>query len=177
MAPVALEFVLLAGAVLGVAWGSVLVHEAGHYLAGWGLAVPRSDMRVRLQRPPHLALRRGQRWLSPDDPGYASTFARHNPSAAAAWLFVAGGFLFETTVVLLLAVAFRDIGTLPLVLVGASTVILLLYLIADISLSLRRSVPYGDAGAMWTISRAPTGLVLGAVLVARGGAVALLVQP
>lgn len=170
-----LEGALLVVAVLGGAWGAVLVHEGGHYLLGRLLGVPADSIRVRLERPPHVALREGERWLSPDDPGYAAAFARHRSSASAAWLFVAGGFLVETVVVLLLAWLFAGVGTLSLVVVGASTAVLLLYLVFDVALSLRRRRSYGDVTAMWRIAPVASVAAMVILLAVRVGAVWLLV--
>lgn len=177
MAATALEVVLLTAAVLGAAWGSVLVHEGGHYLAGRALGVPAGAMSIRLERPPHVALDHGGRWLSPDHPDYPAAFARHNRSPGAAWSFVAGGVVVETVVVLLLAAVLRGQGSLPLVLVGTSTALLVAYLLADVALSARRARPYGDVAVMWTVAAVPTAVLVGAVLAVRVAAIAALGHP
>jgi hypothetical protein len=174
VAATALEVILLTAAVLGTAWGSVLVHESGHYCLGRLLGVPASSMSIRLERPPHVALDHEGRWLPPDHPDYPTAFAQHNPSARAAWTFVAGGVVVETVVVLALAAVFRGQGALSLVLVGTSTALVMAYLLADLTLSIRRAHPYGDFAAMWTITTVPTVTVIVVILLVRAGALLAL---
>lgn len=175
VATTVLDIVLVMTAVLGAAWGSVLIHEAGFYLAGLCLGVPASSMRIRLEHPPHVALRQGSQWISPDEQEYASAFAQHNPSVVAAWCFVAGGFLVETVVLLLIASMFQGFGTFSLIAVGVSTTLVLMYLVSDVALSRRDARPYGDMAAMWTIAAVPTVVALVAVLLLRTGAILLLI--
>lgn len=169
------EIALLVAAMLGAAWGAIMVHEVGHYLGGLSLGVPADSMRIRLERPPHVALRQGDAWFSPDEPEYVSAFAQHNSSVVAAWLFVAGGFLLETFVLLVLAAVFHGFGTLSIVIVAASTAVFVTYLICDVALSIHRARPYGDIAAMWHIFRAATVVAIVAVLLLRTGAIFLLV--
>jgi len=175
MAVAALDIALLLLALLGAAWGTIVVHEGGHYLMAFSFGVPAGSRRLRMERPPHVALRQGDRWLSPDDPQYASAFAQHNPSMFAAWMFVAGGVLVETVLMLFIAALCRGFGSLSLVIVGASTALLLMYLVADVALSLQRRRPYGDFGAMFTIARGPTVVTIMVVLLVRTVAIFLLV--
>ncbi|QFG69576.1 hypothetical protein [Ornithinimicrobium pratense] len=153
-----LPFLALIPAVLGFLWASIVVHEGGHYLLGLWAGVPARDLKIRLGRPSFVALRRGERWLSPDDPEYAPTFLRHNPSPIAAWSFVAGGFLLETGLVLLLVVILQGFGAVALLMLGVSSALFCFYLLADAIASKRSGVAYGDCGAMWRIS-APATLI------------------
>lgn len=147
-----LPFLALFPAVLGVLWATVVVHEGGHYLVGRCVGVPASDMKISLGRPSFVALRQGQQWVSPDDEKYIPAFVRHNPSRSAAWLFVAGGFLVETGVVLLLVLAFQDHRTLALLVLGASSFVFVTYLLLDVITALRAGVAAGDGSAMWRLS-------------------------
>jgi len=162
-----LEVVLLLAAVLGAVWGIVIVHEAGHFVAGLCLGVPARSMSIRIEQPPHVALRREDGWVAPDEPGYAAAFTRHNRSPVAAWGFVAGGFLLETMVVLALAAAFRDVGTFSIVILATSTALMAFYVIVDVVLSRRRGTAYGDLAVMWGLYRVLTAAVLVVVLLAR----------
>ena len=86
----------------------VAVHECGHYFAGLVIGVPRRNMRIRLLTfPQHVALRDGEEWVSPvQTDRYVRLAEPLMPTTATALLFVAGGFLLETTALVLLA-AFR----------------------------------------------------------------------
>lgn len=163
------------GYVFATAWVAVLIHEAGHYLAGLAVGLPARAMRIRLKpSPPHVALRDGERWLAPDDRGYIAAFIQHRDSAVAAWFFIAGGFIVETAAMLTLAFATQGVGSLPVIVLITSTAILLLYLVADGLGFLRSGQPTGDAGAMWQIGRAGTIGLLAALLGARGAALVLV---
>lgn len=137
-----LPFLAVVPAVLGLLWASVVVHEAGHYLLGRCVGVPASDMKIHLGRPSYVALRHGQRWVSPDDEGYIPAFVQHAPSRPAAWSFVTGGFLIETGVVqlLVLALAVQDLRGVALLVLGASSVIFVLSLCSSMP-----SPPYAAA--------------------------------
>ncbi|WP_131105965.1 hypothetical protein [Ornithinimicrobium sufpigmenti] len=89
---------------------------------------------------------------------------------------MAGGFLVERVVVLLLAWLSAGVGTLSLVRVGASTAVLLLYLVSDVALSLRRGRSYGDVTAMWRIAPVVSVAAVVVVLSLRAGAVWLLAR-
>lgn len=167
-----LEIALLALAVLGAAWGAVLVHEAGHYLAGRLLGVPAESIRIRMERPPHVALHRSGRWFSPDEPGYSAVFALYNDSVMAAWLFIAAGIVVETAVALVLVMIFFAAGSLPLVIAGASTGVLIAYLLADVVMSKGRGLPYGDFTAMRRIYPAASIATIGVAVVLRAVAIA-----
>lgn len=72
-----MAYVLTGLAVLGFAWLTVLVHESGHLLAGRLFGVPSSRIRIVLGNPSHVALREGDRWISPEDPDYVQAFRSH----------------------------------------------------------------------------------------------------
>ncbi|MFK5688071.1 hypothetical protein ACI3EY_00280 [Ornithinimicrobium sp. LYQ92] len=155
-----LPYLAVVPALLGLLWASVVVHEAGHYLLGRCVGVPASDMKIHLGRPSYVALRHGQRWVCPDDEGYIPAFVRHAPSRPAAWSFVTGGFLIETCVVqlLVLVLAVQDLRGVALLVLGASSVIFVLYLLLDAVASVRSGATAGDGSAMWRIS-APATLI------------------
>ena len=83
----------------------VTVHECGHYCAGLAIGVPRRNMRIRLLTfPQHVALRDGDEWISPvQTDRYILLAEPLMPTTATALLFVAGGFIFETTALVVLA--------------------------------------------------------------------------
>ncbi|MEE8599467.1 hypothetical protein [Euzebya tangerina] len=148
---------LLAG--IGFVWLLVVVHEYGHVFAGRSLGVPADHIRVELSSPPaHVALRDGDTWLSPDEPGYQAAFQRFNPSGDAAWLYVAAGLGAETVLAVAAAASLIAVG-----LDGASTTLLIAslllgagYLLVDVLGTARAGRPTGDHSAMWAMRRLPT---------------------
>lgn len=169
-----LNVFLLTLATMGAVWGVTVVHEQGHYVTGRLLGVPAEAMSIRWERTPHVALRYEDEWLSPDHENYPRAFEVHNGSLRAAWCFIAGGVLVETAVVLILSLLLRDVGTVSLVVAGASNVVLLIYLIADIVLSKRGGHPYGDFSSMWAVARLPTAALIVTVSALRAGVFLLL---
>lgn len=157
-------------AVLGFAWLTVNVHEYGHLAVGRWVGVPADSIRVRYTpRPPHVALRAGQTWLAPDDPDYASTFQRFNGRVSAAWVFVAGGFLVESVVVLAGAAALVPAApAIAVAWLGTSTAILLLYVVTDLIGRVRTGVAAGDASALAALHTGATVGILLLITIARG---------
>jgi hypothetical protein len=88
----------------------IAVHELGHYLAGLTAGIPASAMRIRLLTfPQHVALRDGDRWVSPvrDIEHFVEVSRGYLSTRSAAFRWVAGGLVAETgftTLACLLAV-------------------------------------------------------------------------
>jgi hypothetical protein len=144
----------LVGAV-GFAVLIIAVHEHGHRFAALFAGVPRQDVRVVLDaRPPHTALRDGERWLAPDDSDYQATFRRHQPGVWWAWVFVAGGLIVETVAITLAALLLVAIGANKVAEVLAATTLGLFfaYLAGDLALTWRHRVPAGDHSALWSMN-------------------------
>lgn len=133
----------------------IAVHEHGHRFAALLAGVPRQDVKVVLDaRPPHAALRDGERWLTPDDRDYQSTFRRHQPGAWWAWVFVAGGLIVETftsavAVLVLVAIGADEVAE---VLAATTLGLFIVYLAGDLGASLRHRVAAGDHSALWRIN-------------------------
>lgn len=141
-------------AVAGFAWFVIVVHEYGHLLVGRLGGVPGGEIRVDLAgRPPHVALRQGAEWLSPDDPAYAEVFQSHCPRTLCAWAFVAGGFLVESVVSLTGVLAFALLGadSMAFLLGWTTLAIFIAYLALDLVLTTKARTPYGDVSALWQI--------------------------
>ncbi|ROR74499.1 hypothetical protein EDD31_2917 [Bogoriella caseilytica] len=156
------------GYIAATVWMAVLIHEAGHYLAGLAVGLPARAMRIRLRpAPPHVALRDGEQWLSPEDRAYVPAFVQYRESAPAAWIFIAGGFVAETVAMVGLALATQAVAGLPAIVLLTSTAILLLYLAGDVIGSARSGEPTGDASALWRLSKAGTLTLIAVLLGAR----------
>lgn len=151
----------------------VVVHEVGHHIVGRLAGLPAHSARIVVSRfPPRVELAQGERWLAPDDPGYVEAFRRRCDGRAAAWWFVAGGFVVETTALLAVAGIAAGLGEPSVVRFVAliSLQILAVYLIAD--LATLRSGSRGDASSMWLIARDPTLLLIAALIALRVGLIA-----
>lgn len=168
------ELVVDVVGAIGFAFGLVVIHEYGHLLAGRVLGVPAAAIRVELAgRPPHTALRRGDRWLRPEDSDYADAFQEHRPERWAAWIFVAGGVVVETavttaSVLVLVAVGAEEVG---IVLAWVALLLAVTYLIADVALTARSRLPYGDHAVLWQLHRGATCLLVAVALGTKVGAV------
>lgn len=161
------------GAV-GFAFGLVTIHEYGHLLIGRVLGVPARAIRVELAgRPPHTALHRGERWLSPDDAGYADVFARYRQGHRAAWTYVAGGLGVETAVsiVVVLVLVTAGVEEVAIVLAWTALVLAVAYLGAEVALTTRHGRPYGDHAVLWELHRGATCILVTVALGAKVGAV------
>lgn len=168
------EFVVDVLGAVGFAFGFVVVHEYGHLLAGRVLGVPAPAIRVELAgRPPHTALRRGDRWLRPEDSDYADAFREHRPERWAAWTYVAGGLVVETaattaSVLVLVAAGAEEVG---IVLAWVALLLAVTYLIVDVALTTRSRRPYGDHALLWQLHRGATCLLVAVALGTKVGAV------
>lgn len=129
----------------------IIVHEVGHYLAGLLIGIPRREMKIELRKfPQHVALRDGEKWISPMETGrYTELAERFMPTVPKALIFVAGGFVVET-LSLLFWVALR-LPHYHTVIILALTMTLL-YLIADVILFLRTRQASMDFSALYSIS-------------------------
>ncbi|MBK8091200.1 MAG: hypothetical protein IPK32_04210 [Verrucomicrobiaceae bacterium] len=151
-------------AVWSVAYFAIVaVHECGHYLAGLAVGVPRRNMRIRLLTfPQHVALRDGDEWGSPADTDrYIRPAEPLMPTAATAFIFVAGGFILETATLLLLA-AYR----LPFFRVACTLAfwMTVIYFAFDVFVYLRTRKAGMDFSAMCSISPVFGCLIVTAVL-------------
>lgn len=152
-----MEFVLAPALVFVL----IVVHEAGHYLAGLTAGIPAKAMRVRLLTfPQHVALWDGQRWVSPvkEIAHYIEVSRRHLATRAAAFRWVAGGLLAETAFTALLCVAAMQLDWRT-VAFWAAVISLGMYLInvllMDVPWALMRRHAFGDTSGLWEIARLP----------------------
>ena len=151
-------------ALLGAAYMAIVaVHECGHYCAGLTIGVPRRSMRIRLLTfPQHVALRDGDAWVSPVEADHYIRLATpFMPTAPAALLFVAGGFILETAALVLLAAFKLPFHRETCVLAFWMTAI---YFAFDMFVYLRTRRAGMDFSAMCSISPVLGSLIVAAVL-------------
>jgi hypothetical protein len=149
----------------------IAVHETGHYLAGLTGGIPATAMKVRLLTfPQHVALRDGDRWASPvkDIGRYVEVSRRYLSTRAAAFRWVAGGLVVETTFTVLLCVLAMQLGWQS-VAFWAAVLSLATYLInvllMDVPWALIHHHACGDTSGLWEIARLPA-LVVTTLMVA-----------
>lgn len=136
----------------------IVVHEAGHYLAGVAAGIPARDMKLVLLRfPQHVAVRDGEKWVSPvsDMERYISVTRNHLRSRKAAFLWVAGGMVSE----LAFTGAFWRVAVwlgYPAVAFWAACVSLSMYAVnvglMDLPLAVRYRHVAGDTSGLWHIA-------------------------
>ncbi len=149
----------------------IAVHEAGHYVAGLTAGIPAAAMRIRLLTfPQHVALRDGDRWVSPvkDIEHYVEVSRRYLPTRAAAFRWVAGGLVTETGFTIIVCILTVQLGWRSVAFWMAVTSLamyLINVLLMDIPWAMIRRHAFGDTSGLWEISRLPA-LVVTALMLA-----------
>jgi len=146
----------------------IAVHESGHYLAGLLGGIPARDMRLVLFAfPQHVAIRDGDRWISPvaEIHRYIEVTQRHLRSRAAAFCWVAGGMTVELAFAAVLwagamAAGYRELAF------WVAAISLGMYAInvclMDLPWALRYGAAAGDTSGLWQIT--PVSAVVFSVL-------------
>jgi hypothetical protein len=149
----------------------IVVHELGHYFAGWAAGIPRRHMRVCLWSfPQHVALRSANGWVSPKTlDQYIATMCEYLPATRSMFLYVAGGFALETVFTVFLGFSMTAAGFRKpaYVIVLLSTFGVLWWLILD-SLMILRGRNSGDFSGLWALSKRGTLFFIVAILSVRG---------
>lgn len=168
-----MEALFLFVLILALVFVLIVVHEAGHYAAGWMGGLPAGDMKVVLWAfPQHVALRDGDEWVSPvrDIGRYIEVTRRHLRSRAAAFGWVGGGMLFELAFTAVVwgtaqALGYRDVAfwvaCVSLGMYGINVALM------DLPWALRYRCAAGDTSGLWQIAPVPTLLFSAAMLAGR----------
>ncbi len=157
----------------------IVVHEIGHYMMGRLAGIPWAQMRIRLLTfPQQVVLRDNADWVSVSDlQRYLGILRRHVPSVRGRFIYVSGGFLFETIFTVLMALIFHGTGfrLYAFLIVGVSLVFYLVYLFAlDLPRARRTGEPWGDTTLMHSLAPAPAICWSFGMVVIRVGLPALL---
>ena len=176
-------FVLVFFLILALVFVLIVVHEAGHYLAGWAGGIPPRDMRlVLLAFPQHVAVRDGDVWVSPvrDIRRYIETTRRHLTTRAAAFGWVAGGMALESVFIAVLWGAAMWAGCYG-VAFWAAVVSLAMYAInvgiMDLPWALRYRCAVGDTPGLWQIAPVPAVLFSAVMVIGRALMVVVSAEP
>jgi hypothetical protein len=122
-------------------------------------------MKVRLLAfPQHVALRDGGSWISPiaNIEHYVIVSRRYLTSRGAAFRWVAGGMVVETTFTAVLCLTAFQLGWTFLafwVAVVSLAMYLVNVLLMDIPWALLRGHAIGDTSGLWTIAKMPAALL------------------
>jgi hypothetical protein len=127
----------------------IAVHEVGHWSMGIVAGIPVRQMKIRLLTfPQQVALRDGTEWASVSNyDRYFALLAQYVPSRSGQFLYVVGGFLFETGFLIALSIVLAKMGywLLAIVAPGLSLSMFLVYVfLMDIPQSRRLQRPWGD---------------------------------
>ncbi len=154
-------------------FGLICVHECGHFLAGWAGGIPARDMRIRLLVfPQHVALRFGDRWVSPFEfEPYLAIMSRHLVTTSRLYLYAVGGLLIETLFSVVATVVLVQSGWPHLAFMVAlmsSCLYVLAVLVLDVPLAWLRGHACGDVSGLWALAKLATALLVLALLAIRG---------
>ncbi|NUQ53914.1 MAG: hypothetical protein HUU19_14615 [Phycisphaerales bacterium] len=150
----------------------ISVHECGHWVFGRLAGLPARCMRIRLLTfPQQVQLRDEQKdnaWVSVSDfDRYWSILAVSVPSTRGKFLYVVGGFVFETAflAVLCAVLVFQQQRLYALVAAGVSLLMYAIYVFAmDLPQSKARGKPWGDTTILVHLARGP-GLTVASLMV------------
>jgi hypothetical protein len=145
---------------LGCVFVLICVHETGHYLAGRLGGISAGDMRIRLLTfPQHVVLRSGEDWVAPTSQieRYVELVWEFLKTKPKVYLFVAGGFLWETlfTVTLGTVLILSGYSKMAWAIAGLSLMIALPWLILDPIMICRGRI-FGDLSGLWFLNRPAT---------------------
>src|SRR5262249_14666333 len=142
----------------------IVVHEAGHYLAGWVGGIPPRAMRLVLFAfPQHVAVRGGDVWVSPvrGIRRYIATTRRCFRTPPPALSSVAGGMALESAFTAALwgvamGAGYRGVASWA---VGVSLAMYAVNVgLMDLPWALRYRCAVGDTSGLWQIAPVPAAL-------------------
>src|SRR5262249_21326645 len=159
-----MDFVLLFFLVLTWVFVLIVVHEAGHYLAGWAGGIPPRAMRLVLFAfPQHVAGRGGGVWGAPGRGirRYLCATRRDFSSRPAAFSWVAGGMALESAFTAALwgvamGAGYRGVASWA---VGVSLAMYAVNVgLMDLPWAFRYRCAVGDTSGLWQIAPVPAAL-------------------
>jgi hypothetical protein len=148
------------------------IHEVGHWVMGRIAGIPLQKMKIRMFTfPQQVVLRDDQEWVSVSDyERYHSILDKHAPTVGGKYLYVSGGFLFETGFLIILSLVLWRYGfwLYAIVANGLSLTMFLIYLLAmDIPQSKSLKKPWGDTTILFSLAKKPTILIVSGMILIR----------
>jgi hypothetical protein len=165
-------FLEIFGANVALLFVLIAVHECGHWLMGRVAGIPAGAMKIRLFTfPQRVDLRDGQELISVKEfDRYNALLLKHVPSRRGRFLFVVGGFLAETCLLIALTILLAASGVrlYAIVVPGVSLLMYLIYvLVMDIPQARSVQRPYGDTTILYSLTPAGGAAVAGFMIIAR----------
>lgn len=148
------------------------IHEIGHWVMGLIAGIPRRSMKIRMfSFPQQVVLRDEQEWVSVSNyDRYHSILNKYVPTAKGKYLYVSGGFLFETIFLVICSFSLWTYGfwLYAAVANGLSLMMFIIYLFAmDIPQSKTMKKPWGDTTILFSLAQKPTILIVSIMLLIR----------
>jgi len=148
------------------------IHEVGHGVMGLIAGIPRRSMKIRLLTfPQQVVLRDEQDWVSVSNyDRYHSILDKYVPTNKGKYLYVSGGFLFETVFLVIFSLILwrYSFWLYASVSSGLSLMMFIIYLFAmDIPQSQSLKKPWGDTTILFSLAKKPTILVVSAMILIR----------
>lgn len=148
------------------------VHEVGHWVMGLIAGIPHQNMKIRMfSFPQQVVIRDEQDWVSVSNyERYHSILNKYVPTSTGKYLYVSGGFLFETVFLVISSRILWGYGfwLYAAVANGLSLMMFIIYLFAmDIPQSQSLKKPWGDTTILYSLAKKPTLLVVSAMVLIR----------
>lgn len=135
----------------------IAIHELGHWCCGRLAGIPGDQMRIRLLTfPQQVQIRDAEGWVSVDTfDRYFGRLGQLVPARERQFLYVAGGFVFETVFLVALTawLALSGYWLYAIVAPGVSLVMYLIYVFAmDLPQSRALGRPWGDTSILYALA-------------------------
>lgn len=148
------------------------IHEVGHWVMGLIAGIPHRNMKIRmLTFPQQVVLRDEEDWVSVSNyDRYHSILDKYVPTDKGKYLYVSGGFLFETLFLVIFSLSLWRYGfwLYAAVASGLSLTMFIVYLFAmDIPQSKSLKKPWGDTTILLSLAKKPTVLIVSAMILIR----------
>ncbi|MFD1067485.1 hypothetical protein [Oceanobacillus locisalsi] len=149
----------------------VWFHELGHYLAGrFIVGIHKDNIRIKLfEYPPHVALKgKDKQWVAPNDKdgNYIESYFKYDPHGKWSFLYIMGGFIFQTVIFFSLAASLFFIFNHAFAnfIIGGSLFFNAVYIFGDVLFSIWKQTPFGDTSAAFLFARWQTILFVSILL-------------
>lgn len=160
-----MEFLIIFLAILI----TIAMHEVGHYIFGIIVGIPSKKMKIRLLTfPQHVAIKKDNKWISPQDKNYVSEVLKYIKTEKDAFLYVSGGFILETIFFIFFVLISKHLGLNENVLQSIIITLILfhlLYFLMDLIITAKTQNPSGDLTGLWKISKLGTLIIIGLMII------------
>jgi hypothetical protein len=150
----------------------ISIHEVGHWIMGIIAGIPYQKMKIRLLTfPQQVVLKDEKDWVSVSDfDRYHSILNYYVPTPKGKYLYVSGGFLFETVFLVIFSTILWEYnyGLYAAVANGLSLMMFIIYLFAmDIPTSKSLNKPWGDTTILFSLTKNLTIIIVSIMILIR----------